>query len=155
LKGNPHGITTLADLLTKELRLAQGNPESTGIGVVTQRTLSALGQWDALKAKTTVFKTTVNEVANDVKLQAVDAGIVYDVVLHDYETLEAVTLPELRDARSRVAVCVLTTSAQPQAAQHFVRYLGASDRGLKRYAEFGFQPVAGEPWSDPSQAAQP
>ena len=48
---------------------------------------------------TTVYKTTVNEVANDVKVGAVDAGIVFDAVLHDYDTLEAVAIPELTDGQ--------------------------------------------------------
>lgn len=147
-KGNPHGIATLDDLLTKDVRIAQGNPEATGIGVVTQRVLSGSNQWDGLKAKTTVFKTTVNDVANDVKLNAVDAGIVYDVVLRSYPTLEGIALPELKDATSRVAVATLTTSRQPQAAERFARYLAARDKGLVRYAEFGFHPVDGAVWTD-------
>lgn len=145
-KGNPRGITKLDDLLQDGVRLAQGNTESTAIGVVTRQALTAAGQWDRVEQQTTVFKTTVNDVANDVKVGAVDAGIVYDAVLHTYETLEAVAIPELRSVTSKVVAATLATSSQPQQARRFARYLSARDKGLKRYAEFGFRPLDGDPW---------
>ena len=46
----------------------------------------------------------------------IDAGIVFDAVLHDYPTLEAVAIPELDDATAHVAVAVLKASKQPQEA---------------------------------------
>lgn len=147
-KGNPRGIATLADLLRDDVRVAQGSTEATAIGKVTEAALTAAGQWDALKQRTTVFKTTVNEVANDVKIGAVDAGIVYDAVLHDYDALEGVSIPELSAIQSRVAVGLLKSSARPEAARHFARYLSARDQGLVRYREFGFQPVEGDLWSE-------
>lgn len=147
-KGNPRGITGLKDFLRDDIRLAQGSAEATAIGKLTKATLSATGQWDALEQHTTVFKTTVNEVANDVKIGAVDAGIVYGPVLHDYDTLEGVPIPELEPIQSRVAVAVLKASAHPQRALHFARYLSARDKGLVRYREFGFEAVDGDVWSE-------
>ncbi|HUQ68873.1 MAG TPA: substrate-binding domain-containing protein, partial [Planctomycetaceae bacterium] len=35
-----------------------------------------------------------------------------------------------------------------QRALHFARYLSAPEKGLKRYEEFGFQTVPGDPWTD-------
>lgn len=147
-KGNPLGIRRLDDLLREDVRFALGNPEATAIGVVTRRALDPTGQWDALQKKTTVFKTTVNEVANDVKIGAVDAGIIYDTMLYDYDALEAVSIPELSTAHSRVAVALLKSSPQPKAALHFARYLSANDKGLVHYRQRGFQTIAGEPWSE-------
>ena len=147
-KGNPKNIRTLADLERKEVRLAQANPEAAAIGKLTRKALSDLGNWDAIDAHTTVYKTTVNEVANDVKVGSVDAGIVYDAVLHDYPTLESIELPELSGAKAQVAVAVLKSSAHPQQAAHLARYLAANDKGLARYREFGFQTVAGDAWSE-------
>ncbi len=147
-QGNPLGIKTLADLLRDNVRLAQGSFEGTAIGKLTRLTLTETGQWDALQQHTTVFKTTVNEVANDVKIGAVDAGIVYGPVLHDYATLEGVSIPELSTINSRVAIALLKSSTAPRQALHFARYLSASDKGLVRYREFGFQPVESDPWSE-------
>lgn len=146
-KGNPRKIEKLADLLHDEVRLAQGNIDATAIGMLTHAALAAVGKWEALEEHTTVFKTTVNEVANDVKIGAVDAGIVYDVVLHDYDTLEGISVPELSPIRSRVAVALLNSSKRPRQALHFARYLSARDKGLARYREFGFQTVEGDVWA--------
>jgi molybdenum ABC transporter molybdate-binding protein len=147
-KGNPKGIKGLKDLLREDVRLAQASPDGAAIGKLTRQTLTASGQWDQLDAHTTVYTTTVTEVANVVKVGSVDAGIVYDVVLHDYPTLEAVPLPELKGAEAKVAVSLLSTSRQPQRALHLARYIAAEDAGLKRYREHGFQTVQGDAWSD-------
>lgn len=101
-----------------------------------------------LKQHTTVFKTTVNDVANDVKIGAVDAGIVYGPVLHDYDTLVGISIPELASIQSHVAVGLLKSSDRPNAAAHFARFLSARDKGLVRYAEFGFAPVEGDAWAE-------
>ncbi|HVX59930.1 MAG TPA: substrate-binding domain-containing protein [Pirellulales bacterium] len=147
-KGNPKKIAKLDDLLRDEIRVAQGSTEATAIGKVTKAALEENGEWEALKQHTTVFKTTVNDVANDVKIGAVDAGIVYGPVLHDYDTLEGIPIPELASIKSRVAVGLLKSSDRPKAAAHFARYLSARDKGLVRYAEFGFAPVEGDAWAE-------
>ena len=147
-KGNPKRIAGLEDLLREDVRLAQASADAAAIGKLTRDGLAASGWWEKLHARTTVYKTTVNEVANDVKIGAVDAGIVFDAVLHDYDTLESVVLPELESVQARVAVAVLKSSRQPRQALHFARYLAASDKGLMRYREFGFQPTDGDAWSE-------
>lgn len=147
-KGNPKRIERLADLLRDDVRLAQASFESAAIGKLTRETLSARGEWDALHDHTTVYKTSVNEVASDVKVGSIDAGIVFDAVLHDFDTLDAVPIPELAAAQAHVGVAVIKKSRQPKQALHFARYLAASDAGLVRYKEFGFQPVEGDVWSE-------
>ncbi|MGH7134590.1 MAG: molybdate ABC transporter substrate-binding protein, partial [Pirellulales bacterium] len=143
-KGNPKQVAKLDDLLRDEIRVAQANPEAAAIGKVTKAALEAIGRWETLSEHTTVFNTAVNEVANDVKIGAVDCGIVYGPVLHDYATLQGLSIPELASIESRVAVALLKSSVRPQAAVHFARYLSASDKGLVRYREFGFEPVEGD-----------
>ena len=147
-KGNPKRIASLEDLLQSNVQIAQASAEAAAIGKLTRDALTTSGHWEKLHAHTTVYKTTVNEVANDVKVGAVDAGIVFDAVLHDYESLEAVVLPELAPVKANVAVAVLKSSSQPRQAMHFARYLAASDKGLQRYREFGFQPVDGDAWTE-------
>lgn len=147
-QGNPQNIQTLADLLKPGVRVSQANPDAAAIAKLTKQVLSASGQWDALAEQTTVFKTTVHEVANDVKVGAVDAGIVYDAVLHDYADLEAVPIPELAPLKSRIALARLNSSQQPKRALHFARYVASKDKGLQRYAEYGFTPVDGDAWQE-------
>lgn len=147
-KGNPKRIASLEDLFREDVQLAQASAEAAAIGKLTRDVLTASGHWDKLHSRTAVYKTTVNEVANDVKVGAVDAGIVFDAVLHGYETLEAVALPELNDIVASVAVAILKSSHQSRQALHFARYLAARDKGLLQYREFGFQPVDGDAWTE-------
>jgi molybdenum ABC transporter molybdate-binding protein len=147
-KGNPKKIETWNDLLRADVRIAQASPDSTAIGKLTRAALSADGRWEAIHGHTTVYKTTVNEVANDVKVGAVDAGIVFDAVLATYDSVDAVTMPELEGVEAHIAAAVLKSSRQPRQALHFARYLSARDKGLVRYREFGFIPVEGDAWSE-------
>jgi len=103
-KGNPKNIRSIQDLLRDGVRVSLGNPDSVAIGTVARAALTRSGDWVALSARALVFKPTVNDVANDVKLGAVDAGIVWDVTLAQYPELEAVVVPELSTARSEVSV---------------------------------------------------
>ncbi len=147
-KGNPKQISTLNDLLSPEVRLIQANPDAAAVGKVTRQTLVPLGQWEPLQKATDAFRTTVNDVANDLVVDAADAGLIYDAVLHSYPDLEAVRLPELELAISQVSIGVIASSKQPTNALHFARYVTAADRGLKRYKEQGFTVAEGDTWRD-------
>ena len=147
-KGNPKNVRTLADLVREDVRLVQANYDGAAIGKVTKRLLTEINQWDPIDKATTSYRGTVTEVANDIKLGAADAGIVYDAVLSTYPELEYVEVPELSKGSSQIAVGVITGSKLTQNALHFARYLSAADRGLKRYKEFGFRVAGGDQWSD-------
>lgn len=152
-KGNPKDISSLADLLKDDVRFVQASVEAAAIGKLTREVLSRSQQWESLDKATDAYRTTVTDVANDVVVGAADAGIVYDAVLHTYPDLEFVSIPELADAQSKVAVGVTSGTKQPSAALHFARYLAASDRGGKRYEEFGFTAEKTELWSDVPELA--
>jgi molybdenum ABC transporter molybdate-binding protein len=147
-KGNPKGLRTLEDLLRPGVKLAQANPDAAAIGKLTRQVLQQAQQWGALEKQTLVFKPTVNDVANDVKLGTVDAGIVWDAVLKQYHDLEAVPLPALKSVEARVIAAVLRHSVQPTAALRLARYLGARDKGLKEFARQGYEPVRGDAWAE-------
>ena len=147
-RGNPLELATLEDLLAGDVRLAMANPDAAAIGMVTKHTLEESGEWERLAAAVDVFTTTVTEVTNAVKLGAVDAGIVYDAVLHDYPDLEAVAVEPLGGIRSQVGLAVASGSSQPQAASHLARYIAAADRGLVHYQEHDYTPLEGDLWDD-------
>ena len=130
------------------MQFVQASVEASAIGKLTRDVLSASQRWDALDRATDAYRTTVTDVANDVLVGSADAGIVYDAVLHAYPDLEFLKVPELANAHSRVMVGVVSDSKQPSAALHFARYLAASDRGGKRYEEFGFAAEKLESWND-------
>ena len=147
-KGNPRGIASFADLLKSGVRIVQANPDAAAIGRITRATLQPTSQWESLDKATTAYRTTVSDVANDLVVGAADAGIVYDAVLHEYPQLEAVHIVELESAVSPVAIGVVASSRQPAIALHFARFVAATDRGLKHYAEHGFQVTTGDEWAD-------
>lgn len=148
-KGNPQGIRSLDDLL--RVRVALANPDAAAIGSVVRDALRKTDRWEALEKHVRVFKPTVADVANDIKLGAVDAGIVWDATVQQYPELEMLQVPILSTKAERISLGVLQCSQQPAAALHFGRYLGALDRGLKEFAKSGYQPVEGDAWADKPQ----
>ncbi len=147
-RGNPRGIRSVADLLRDDVKVVQANPDAAAVGRLTRDVLTKQGLWDALAAATDGYRTTVNDVANDVQVGAADAGIVYDVVLYGREQLEFVEAEELRGAVSKVGLGVTTSCQQPAAALHFARYITAEDRGLEEYRRQGFVVERGDVWAD-------
>ena len=150
-KGNPKRVASIADLAAGKVTYAQGEPGATAVGNLVQKALEKTGQWEAVKEKTTVFKDTVNQVANDLKLGTVDAGFIWDATARQAEyrnRLEIVDLPELADAQANIAIGVLSSCSRPAAALHFARYLAAKDKGLLHFRAKGFTPVDGDVWAE-------
>ncbi len=150
-KGNPKNIRSIQDLLRDDLRVALGNPDQAAIGQKTRKLLEEAGQWKAVEehvTKTGVFKPTVPEVANDVKLGSVDVGIVWNATVAQYPELEAVRLEELDRGAAHITVAVIRRSKTPTTALKFARFLAARDRGLKHFADTGYEPVDGDIWEE-------
>ncbi len=158
-KDGTRQITSVQDLLADDVRVALADPDQAAIGHETRALLRriAVGDttlWDKLEQHVTdhgVMKTTVTEVANDVKIGAVDAGIVWDatVAMPSFQTdLAAVTTDELEGEPNLVSICVLNSSLNPTAALKFARYLTAQDRGLPAFEKFGLRPVEGDLWAE-------
>ncbi|TWT84081.1 putative binding protein precursor [Planctomycetes bacterium CA13] len=148
-KGNPKNIRSLEDLKRSDVRIALGNPGTASIGRQTQKLLESAGVWGQVKKQVEqngVFKPTVSEVANDVKLGAVAAGIVWDATVAQYPELEAVKVELFEEARQQISVAVLASSKQPTAALRFARYLN-SRVGNAVFAERGFEAVEGDQWA--------
>ncbi|MSU34826.1 MAG: hypothetical protein EXS36_06885 [Pedosphaera sp.] len=144
-RGNPKNVRTLSDLLRVELALA--NPDAAAIGRITRELLTKSGEWTALEQHARVFKPTVNDVANDIKLGTVDAGIIWNATASQYPELEIVGVPDLTSIDQRIAIGVLEFSQQPTEALRFARYLGARDRGLKEFTKYGYEPFEGDVWA--------
>lgn len=145
-KGNPLKIAGIDDLL--KVRYGLGNFDQAAIGKVTRRLLEASGHWERIKARTLVFKPTVPEVANDIKLGTVDAGIIWDATLNNYPELEAIRCPELDAGVANISVGILTATNRSKRALHFARYLAAPEKGQKILKSKGFETCPGDPWAD-------
>lgn len=151
---NPRNISSLEDLLQDKLRLVMANPDQAAVGKVVRSALQEAGKWEAIEKQTGtygVFKPTVTDSANDIKLGSVDAGFLWDAVAAQYPEIQVVELPELAGTAANIGVGVIRFSRQPTEAVRFARYLAASDRGLKMFSNSGYRVVEGENWqSKPS-----
>src|SRR5262249_26649653 len=129
-KGNPKNLRSLDDLLRTKARLAQANPDAAASGKLVRQALQKIARWEGVRKLLVVEQPTVNDVANDIKIGAVDAGFVWDTTVKQYPDLEMVPLPELKGLAANVPVAVLRGSEHPTSALRFARYLAARDRGL-------------------------
>ncbi|NQT13341.1 MAG: extracellular solute-binding protein [Planctomycetes bacterium] len=157
--GKESGITTFDDLLAEGVRLSVPDAEATALGRAIRDKLSAIdpgdqSAWSRLEKHVRehgVFKPTVPDVATDVIVGTVDAGIVWDATVAMpgvRDKLRAIPLAELEADPNLVSVAVLNSSPQPTAALKFARYLTARDRGLVTFEEFGLRPVEGDVWAE-------
>jgi len=160
--------TSWNDLLADGIRWSLADPEQAAVGRTVRRLLEGIGHssgseethlWNRLETQTTrlgVFKPTVNEVANDIKIGAVDVGIVWNstVASPEYaseltsisfaQLVETAALSQIGDL---VSVAVLTSSPDPTRAIRLARYIAASDRGLPVFESFGMKAVDGDLWA--------
>ncbi len=151
VRGNPKDIRSAADLVRDDVRVALGNPGAASVGKQTRIALTQAGLWEALeKAVQTrgVFKPTVNDVANDLKIGTVDAGVVWDSTANQYPELEIVApLSTDESFAMQVTVGVLRSSEQPTEALRFARYLSARNKGLKAFERHHYTTVTGDIWA--------
>jgi len=150
-EGNPKKINSIEDLLRKDVRTVLGNPDQAAVGKKTRKLLKASGHWKKLEAlvrETGTFQPTVPEVANTVKIGGADAAIIWNTTTKIVDGIDAIEVPELDQGEVLVTVGVLKSTSAPTEALKFARYLAASDRGLKKFKEFGFTPVQGDKWAE-------
>jgi molybdate transport system substrate-binding protein len=150
-KGNPKNIRTVQDLLRSDVQVALANPDAASIGKLTKAIFEKSGEWGALNNHVKVFKPTVNDVASDVKLKAVDAAIVWDATVSQYPELEMVRLAILDAAPQQVMVGVLKSTQNPAAALRFARYLAAPEKGYLEFKRGGYESVDGDTWEETPQ----
>ncbi len=147
-RGNPARIQDPDDLLRPEVRLVLANPDAAAVGRITREQLERRGDWSRFASHARAFKPTVNDLANDLKLGAADATVIWDATVRQYPELEALATLPFPGVTSEVAIGVLRTSRQPRSALHLARYLGAPEHGLKHFADQGFAVVDGDAWSE-------
>ncbi|MFH1300828.1 MAG: molybdate ABC transporter substrate-binding protein, partial [Planctomycetota bacterium] len=146
-KGNPKKIQSIDDLTKEGVSFSLANPDAASIGKLTKKELEKVKKWDAVSKSARVFKPTVSEVANDVLLGAVDAGIVWDATVNQHsDKAEMIEVPEFAQAVNNVTVGILNSSRKPQQALMFARYLQAPEKGQKQFSSMGYQTVKGDAW---------
>ncbi|PCJ52155.1 MAG: hypothetical protein COA79_24785 [Planctomycetota bacterium] len=154
-KGNPKNIKSIHDLLKPHIKIVIANPEAASVGKTTKKILSKAGLWKQINEnviKYGTFKPTVLDVANDVKLGVMDAGIVWDPISkhHNYiDYIEVVDEPILTKHKKHITIGILTSSKNPTMALKFARFIHANDRGQQYFKHFNFQTINNaDDWSE-------
>ncbi|MCH9791482.1 MAG: molybdate ABC transporter substrate-binding protein, partial [Planctomycetes bacterium] len=146
-KGNPKKIQSIDDLTKEGVSFSLANPDAASIGKLAKKELQNAKKWDAISKSARVFKPTVSEVANDILLGAVDAGIVWDATVNQHsDQAEMIEVPEFAKSVKNVTVGILKSSQKPQQALMFARYLQAPGKGGKHFSGMGYQTVKGDIW---------
>lgn len=156
-RDNPRQIHTLSDLLQPGISIAVGNPDQAAIGRAIREQLEQISTngtslWVHLEERVRaagVFKPTVTEIANDVKIGAVDAALVWNstVAMPNYrDELVAISVPELAPVQKLISISILNAARNPIDAMSFARYLTARNRGLPVFEKYGTETVAGPLW---------
>jgi molybdate transport system substrate-binding protein len=143
--GNPKSIQGLSDLLRRDVRVALADPQAAAVSRTARAVLGPA--WGPISERAMVTKPTVNEIAADLSLGAVDAAILWDSTVPLFKGLEAIPIPELSAHLENASAAVLAACAQPEAALRFARYLSAPEKGGAIFAEHGFKVAGGDRWA--------
>ncbi|MFW6163643.1 MAG: extracellular solute-binding protein [Planctomycetota bacterium] len=136
-KGNPEGVKTLEDLAREDLDVGLGRAHACAIGNVSENLLADAGLED--KVQSDFEALTVNRLANQIKLEALDAAIVWDATAKQYpQDLQAVPLEDGPFHAVPLAMGVLGQSDQKELAEKFAQF-AASETGAQAFRDNHYQ----------------
>jgi len=136
-KGNPKGIRNLEDLTRSDINVGLGRAEACAIGNVSQNLLTAKGLKAEVKA--TFEALTVNRLANQVKLKALDATIVWDATAKQYPVdIDMVPIEDANFHAVALAIGVLKQSKNNELARKFAAF-AADEFGAKCFRDNHYQ----------------
>ena len=146
-------IQSIDDLLKTDVKISLANPEVAAISRVARRmlkekTVDGRAFWDVIYDKATVQRSTVNEVANDVKSGATDAGVVWDATARQYGELKIVAASEFETSSQQIVATVLRSSKQPTRILHFLRFMTSKEQGMPVFEKHGYEVLPGDAWSE-------
>lgn len=133
-KGNPAGVTGLADFARDDLVLAVCSA-AVPCGAAAERLFALAG----VPAVPDTYEEDVRALLNKVELGEVDAALVYETDVRSLpQWVEGVDVPGAEQVVNRYPIAVLSDARDPESAQAFVD-LVLSDDGRRALADFGFR----------------
>ncbi|TWT97952.1 putative binding protein precursor [Botrimarina colliarenosi] len=143
-------IGSLAELIDSGLAYGLCN-EQAAAGYYARRSLEPLGLWKATAEASTATLPTVTELAEAVRYGGrLEAAIVWDATAIEFG-LRSIDVPELSGAIAKISVGVLRSARDRVAAERFVAYLAAIDRGQATFIAHHYAGVGGLAWRDPAE----
>ena len=155
-KGNPEGLESLDDLLTKDVEIITPNPFSSGaarwniMAIYGSQLHQGKSPQEALDAVKTVLEKTVVQPGSARDALAAFTQGEGDVLLgYENEAIKAQEEGEDVDyvippSTILIETPIAVTKDAPEAAQKFLDYIW-SDAGQELWAENGYRPVEQEP----------
>ena len=136
-KGNPKGVKKLSDLANDDIALGIGKADACAIGNITKDLLSAANIFDQVKADFEAM--TVNRLANQIQIKALDAAIIWDATAAQYPNdIDIVKLEDGNYHAVAMAIGVMAKSQQNELANRFVQF-AAGDTGAKHFRAHQYQ----------------
>ena len=159
-KGNPKNIEGLKDLLRGDVRLGLTDPTYSTTGWIYKIVFKKAGIAEQIANKDMPRTRGGGQTANNVKLGHLDAGIVWDAVIHARrDGLDAVDIePEYRPQPEVDAVTTATFGTVDMSAIRVtVATLKCSKKlaAATKFAEFCTSPEARQTWVDFGFSAPP
>lgn len=139
-KGNPAGITSLADMAKPGVKLILGDTQSMALGKKGDKIFAKNNLSEAINANVIARGTTVNEIVTQVGLKQGDAGLVWEDNGVNATDIEVISIPEEQNVIDKVPACVLKFTEDPELAQDFVAFL-SSDEGQAIFVKHGFRSI--------------
>jgi molybdate transport system substrate-binding protein len=135
--GNPKNVQSLEDL--KDVSLALGEKDACQIGKLTVQLMEKNDlDMEAMREATAFTGMEVPILADQVKLGAVDAAIVWDATAANVaESTDVVPIPPERNIASRVTAGLLRSSTEPDLATAFMNFMAGAE-GQAIFKEHGY-----------------
>jgi len=132
-KGNPKGIAKLSDLAREDVAVGLGKADACAIGSVARDLLASSDRQVQVKADFEAL--TVNRLANQIKIKALDAAIVWDATAKQYPNdIDTVSIEDANFHAVPLAVGVLKQAKDAQLAQAFAEF-AAGEAGASAFRE--------------------
>ena len=124
-KGNPKNVRTLPDLARPGLVVGLGEAEACAVGRQSSKIFAKnhISEED-INRNVANRALTVTDLANGVKLKALDAAIVWDAVAAGVaDQTDVVPIEPEQNIVSTVPIAILKSSSDPELAEKFVDFL--------------------------------
>ncbi|HVJ66395.1 MAG TPA: molybdate ABC transporter substrate-binding protein, partial [Caulifigura sp.] len=144
-KGNPQGITSLADLAKPGLRVGIGHEKQCAMGWLTQKTLVEGGVKDQVMSNVTVQTPTGDMLVNQLKTRSLDAAVAYiSNAAGSADSLDAIRIQGLQCAVATQPLAISKSTKYPRLMERLAARL-KSDESKSQFLSFGFAWKGDEP----------
>lgn len=136
---NPKKIKAVSDVCKTGIRFGVANPEAASVGAVTKKLLQESVNWEAVKKCIYVQMPTVSDVANAIKLNTIDAGVIWNVTANQYKEIDIVKVDDFNTYKDYTSIAVLKWSKQPNEALKFTNFLLSDSNSINVFKKLGYK----------------